>query len=104
MTRVGSILAALLIVGSLGGARAAAMPEISECLGGSAVQEILTQGKARRLAEIRRGLTGEIVRADLCRSNGLLVYRVTLLDDVGRVRRVLLDAGTGRMVYDSVGN
>ena len=104
MTRAGLLLAAFALVCCLDGVRAAEMPRTSDCLGGAAVQEILSQGKAKRLAQIRRGLVGDIVRADLCRADGGLVYRVTLLDDAGRVRRVLLDASSGRMVYDGGGN
>lgn len=96
-----ALIPALLCGGEL---RAAEMPKPSECLPGAVVQELLAEGKVRRLAEIRRGLTGDIVRADLCRWGALLVYRVTLLDGVGRVRRVLLDASSGRMVYDGGDN
>lgn len=85
-------------------ARAGEAPRVTECLSGSRVQEVLAQGKVRRLAEIRRGLGGEIVRADLCRVAGELVYRVTLLEGGGRVRRLLLDARSGRMVYDGTDN
>lgn len=103
MNRPGLLAAAILIAG-LGGARAAEMPKAADCLSGPVVQEVLAQGKVRRLAEIRRGLVGDIVRADLCRSGNMLVYRVTLLDGTGLVRRVLLDASSGRMVYDGAGN
>lgn len=104
MNRLGLLALVAILLGGGGGAAAAEMPKASDCLAGAVVQEVLSQGKVRRLAEIRRGLTGDIVRADLCRWGSLLVYRVTLLDDGGRVRRVLLDASSGRMVYDGVGN
>ena len=104
MNRLTLPAVALLVLGGLGPGRAAELPGASECLSGPVVQETLAQGKIRRLAEIRRGLTGDIVRADLCRWGPLLVYRVTLLDTAGRVRRVLLDATTGRMVYDGNDN
>ena len=103
MSRLGLLALFMVLLGG-GVAGAAEMPKASDCLAGAVVQEVLAQGKIRRLAEIRRGLTGDIVRADLCRWNALLVYRVTLIDDGGRVRRVLLDASSGRMVYDGVGN
>lgn len=96
-----ALVPALLCGGEL---PAAELPKPSECLTGAVVQELLAAGKVRRLAEIRRGLVGDIVRADLCRRGSDLVYRVTLLDDAGRVRRVLLDASSGRMVYDGGGN
>lgn len=103
MFRPAAVVLIAALTGSPG-ARAAPAPDVGECLGGAAVQEILAQGKARRLAEIRRGLGGDIVRADLCRSPAGLVYRVTLLDDSGRVRKVLLDATSGRLMYDGNGN
>ena len=54
-----------------------------------------------RLAGIARRFEGEIVRAELCGGDdGVLVYRVTLLDSRGSVRRILLDARDGRVVYD----
>ena len=103
MNRVALLAVALALLGGIDTGRAAELPKASECLSGSVVQELLTQGKVRRLAEIRRGLKGDIVRADLCRWGPLLVYRVTLLDASGRVSRVLLDAATGRVVYDGLG-
>ena len=105
MTRIGRLaLIPILLFLSGGAVGAAEMPKASECLAGAVVQEVLAQGRIRRLAEIRRGLEGDIVRADLCRWGALLVYRVTVIDDAGRVRRVLLDASSGRMVYDGAGN
>lgn len=101
MNRVVLLAVVLLLAGGAAGAAAVEMPTASDCLSGAVVQEVLLQGKARRLAEIRRNLVGDIVRADLCRAGALLVYRVTLLDAAGKVRRVLLDATTGRIVYDS---
>jgi hypothetical protein len=101
MNRVGLLAVVLVLAGGIAGARAVELPTASDCLSGAVVQEVLVQGKVRRLAEIKRHLVGDIVRADLCRSGSLLVYRVTLLDADGKVRRVLLDATSGRIVYDS---
>lgn len=98
-----TILAAALLTSPLA-ARAADPPRIGECLAGPVVQEVLAQGRVKRLAEIRRNLSGEIVRADLCEAAGVLVYRVTLLDGGGRVRRLLVDAASGRLVYDDARN
>ncbi len=102
MNRSGLLAVVLLLAGGDVGAAAVEMPAASDCLSGAVVQEVLVQGKVRRLAEIKRHLVGDIVRADLCRAGSLLVYRVTLLDPTGKVRRVLLDATSGRIVYDSV--
>lgn len=104
MNRLLPPILAVVLSASTVAARADVPPLITDCLSGSLVQEVLAQGRVKRLAEIRRGLDGEIVRADLCRTGGGLVYRVTLLDDVGRVRRLLIDASSGRLVYDGVGN
>lgn len=70
------------------------------CLGAAAVDRALVEGRATRLARIARGLDGEIVRAELCEDGDRLVYRVTLLDGRGSVRRLVLDARSGRLVYD----
>ena len=56
--------------------------------------------EAMRLATIARGLGGEVLRAELCEERGGLVYRITLIDGRGSVRRVVLDARDGRVVYD----
>ncbi len=71
----------------------------SGCLTASGIQEALQTGHALRLAEIRRKLKGDIVRADLCRNSGKLAYFVTILSPEGTVRRVTIDAGSGEMMY-----
>ena len=75
-----------------------AMPRL-ECLAADGVQKALSEGRIRRLADIGRRLDGDIVRAELCRGGDDLIYRVTLFDSLGRVRRVLLDARDGRPMY-----
>lgn len=70
------------------------------CLPASAVEGVLREGRAMRLATIARGLGGEVLRAELCEERGGLVYRITLIDGRGSVRRVVLDARDGRVVYD----
>lgn len=71
-----------------------------ECLTFGAMQEALLEGRARRLAEIRRQLEGDIVKADLCLDNGKLAYRVTVLTASGQVKKVVLDASSGQFMYD----
>ncbi len=71
-----------------------------ECLTFGAMQEALLDGRARRLAEIRRQLEGDIVKADLCLDEGKLAYRVTVLTRAGQVRKVVLDANSGQFMYD----
>lgn len=71
-----------------------------DCLVPAAADRALRDGTVLRLAEVARRLEGEIVRAELCEGPLGLVYRVTSLDQRGSVRRVLVDARTGRLVYD----
>ncbi len=95
-------LAALLLLTTLSGAGAGELGVTDHaCLAPAAVDRALREGRAVRLAEIARRFEGEIVRAELCGGDdGILVYRVTLLDSRGSVRRILLDARDGRVVYD----
>ena len=69
------------------------------CLRSPAVDHALRDGRAARFAVIARELDGEILRTELCESTDGLVYRVTLIDTDGNVRRVVLDARSGRVVY-----
>ena len=65
------------------------------CLSVSATQDALLSGSAMRLADIKRQLDGDIVKADLCRSEGKLAYWVTVLTRDGLVKRVTVDAKSG---------
>ncbi len=69
------------------------------CLNASGIQEALITGHALKLAEIRRKLKGDIVKADLCHNDGKLAYLVTILTPEGMVRRITIDAGSGEMLY-----
>jgi hypothetical protein len=116
MKRLVALAFALVLAGSVGaeeppsvaggGGRALSMPATPTlpreivCLGTAATQAAVREGKARRFAEIGHGLDGEPLRADLCRADGTLLYRVTVLDRTGRVRNLGIDAATGRMLYD----
>lgn len=77
-----------------------ALAQQSECLTVDAMNAALLDGRARRLAEIRRLLEGDIVKADLCIDSGKLAYRVTLLTRDGLVKRVVLDASSGQFMTD----
>lgn len=74
-------------------------PVDSGCLSATAIQDALVSKQALRLADIRHKLQGDIVRADLCRSNGKLAYLVTVLTPEGGVKRVSVDASSGELVY-----
>ncbi|MBT9289107.1 PepSY domain-containing protein [Prosthecodimorpha staleyi] len=100
-------LAAVTACGMLAPALAAFAPgnvvaqtPVGECLTFGAMQEALLEGRARKLAEIRRQLEGDIVKADLCLDAGKLAYRVTVLTRDGLVRKVVLDASSGQFMYD----
>ncbi|MCE1235105.1 MAG: hypothetical protein LWW93_01990 [Hyphomicrobiales bacterium] len=71
-----------------------------ECLAPAAIDRALREGDAARFAEVVRGLDGDVVQARLCRGERGLVYRVVVVDRNGRVRRLVLDASNGRLVYD----
>lgn len=77
----------------------ASAPVDTSCLSATAIQDALVSKQALRLADIRHKLKGDIVRADLCRSNGKLAYLVTVLTPEGGVKRVSVDASSGEMVY-----
>jgi hypothetical protein len=101
MFRILALLVFALCVGFPARAEEPIAPSQVECLGSVGTHEAVHSGRVRRLAEIRRSLDGELLHADLCRGGELLIYRVTLLDPRGHVRRVLLDAGSGRLMYDA---
>lgn len=85
---------------ALAPASVTAQTQTGECLTFGAMQEALLDGRARKLAEIRRQLEGDIVKADLCLDAGKLAYRVTVLTRDGQVRKVVLDASSGQFMYD----
>ncbi|WP_050996512.1 PepSY domain-containing protein [Chelatococcus sp. GW1] len=41
---------------------------------------------------------GEVVRAELCRQGGGYVYRISVLRRDGRVMRIVVDGGSGRVL------
>jgi hypothetical protein len=73
-------------------ARAAEPQANRTCLTPTATQEAVYAGQARRLSEVRDGIEGELIRADLCRDGSGYVYIVTTLGKNGKVKRQVLDA------------
>ncbi|MGA7971586.1 MAG: hypothetical protein WCA36_02170 [Pseudolabrys sp.] len=57
----------------------------------------ISLGRAIKSAH-RHGHHGEALRARLCHRGGRLVYVLTLLPRNGKVRRVTVDAGNGRVI------
>lgn len=93
-------LSALLV--ALSAVAAAASDPVAEtaCLDAAAQRAAVETGTARRFATLGRTLDGDVLRADLCRADAGLVYRVVVIDDGGRVRHLRLDAASGRLLYD----
>lgn len=104
LRRIALALVALLLGAALvGGPASADAPPVrgtATCLRSEGAVEAVRAGRARPLAEIRRTIEGELLRADLCRDRDRLVYSITLLDRRGRVRHIDVDAVTGGIRYD----
>lgn len=81
-------------------ARSLGTPEPpAACLTSAAAQDAVSGGRVLRFADIKRRLAGDVVKADLCNTNGKLAYLVTLLSSDGMVKRVTVDASSGEMIY-----
>jgi hypothetical protein len=93
------LIVAMLATSALSARAVEPAPPDSACLSAAGIQEALVAGRALRLADIRRKLQGDIVKADLCRDNGKLAYLVTVLTPEGVVKRVTVDASSGEMMY-----
>ena len=73
------------------------------CLDRAEQRAAVASHQAVPLASAIRGLQGrerhaEVVRAELCRRGGRLVYVLTLLPRSGKVSRVVIDATNGRQL------
>lgn len=71
------------------------------CLTTAAAQDAVAGGRVMRFADVKRRIPGDIVKADLCNTDGKLAYVVTVLSTDGMVKRVALDASSGEMIYGS---
>ncbi len=60
-----------------------------------AAHTVIPLAKAIRAAKVPRR---EVVRAALCDQNGHLVYVLTVLGRDGKVTRVMVDAGNGKLI------
>lgn len=70
------------------------------CLSKAEQRDAIADKRAVPLASAVRGLRergrrAEVVRAELCRRDGKLIYELTLLGRSGKVARVTLDAANG---------
>lgn len=75
-----------------------ALPGIAAagCLTPSQAQKAIASGSVMRLAVIARAVGGEIVNAQLCEAQGLLVYQLAVMRQGGQVENVVVDATSGQ--------
>jgi hypothetical protein len=76
----------------------AATPALADCLSSAEARAAVDGGQAVPLHVIASGLGGEVVKAQLCRSGGRLVYVVGVLQQNGQVVRRTIDARTGQVL------
>ncbi|QGZ36814.1 PepSY domain-containing protein [Stappia indica] len=69
----------------------------AQCLSQSQARQAVQTGEARPLGSIAGSAGGEIVRAELCRQGGRLVYVLSVLDG-GRVKERVIDARSGQVL------
>lgn len=69
----------------------------AQCLSQSQARQAVQAGEARPLGSIAGSAGGEIVRAELCRQGGRLVYVLSVLDG-GRVKERVIDARSGQVL------
>ena len=68
----------------------------ARCLTPAEAQAVVGKGAVQRLGVIARVVGGEIVDAQLCEGGGLLVYRLVVMREGGRVDNVIVDATSGQ--------
>lgn len=75
-----------------------ASPAMANCLSGAEARSAVSSGQALPLGNVAGGLGGEVVKAQLCRRGGKLVYVVGVLQSSGQVVRKVVDAKSGRVL------
>lgn len=68
----------------------------ARCLTPAEAQAVVGQGAVQRLSVIARVVGGEIVDAQLCEGGGMLVYRLAVMREGGRVDNITVDATSGQ--------
>ncbi len=68
----------------------------ARCLTPAEAQAVVGNGAVQRLSVIARVVGGEIVDAQLCEGGGLLVYRLAVMREGGRVDTIVVDATSGQ--------
>lgn len=95
-----TIFAASVLVAGLASSETAAQ---GTCLSPEETRTAVAQGGVvappRAVSAARDAASGgEVVRAELCRQGGSYVYRISVLRRDGRVARIVIDGGSGRVL------
>ncbi|SDR56360.1 hypothetical protein SAMN05444161_6179 [Rhizobiales bacterium GAS191] len=73
------------------------MPKVEACLTAHEKREAIEERRAvQPLVALKAAGAGEKIRADLCKTEGGLVYLITTLGPNGHVSRVIVDAMSGQ--------
>ncbi|WP_210199916.1 PepSY domain-containing protein [Pleomorphomonas diazotrophica] len=70
----------------------------ARCLTPAEAQAVVGSGAVQRLGVIARVVGGEIVDAQLCEGGGILVYRLAVMREGGRVDNLIVDATSGQQL------
>lgn len=72
------------------------LPSLADgCLSQGEARQAVQSGQAVTFSQLRGGIPGEVLSAQLCNSGGRLVYLVNVLVDGGQVKRLRVDAQSG---------
>jgi uncharacterized membrane protein YkoI len=85
----------------LGLALFVASPAAAQCLSDRDARRTIAEGGLISLREVMTIATengGTLVSARLCEDGGALIYRVAVIDNDGRVTRLVIDASNGDIV------
>jgi len=76
----------------------AAAQERPSCLTSAEQRAAIAAREAIPLATVRQRVSGELLRARLCRDSRRLIYLLTVLARDGKVRQVTVDATNGTVI------
>ena len=76
----------------------AAAQERPSCLTSAEQRAAIAAREAIPLATVRQRVSGELLRARLCRDSRRLIYLLTVLSRDGKVRQVTVDATNGTVI------
>ena len=76
----------------------AAAQERPSCLTSAEQRAAIAAREAVPLATVRQRVSGELLRARLCRDSRRLIYLLTVLARDGKVRQVTVDATNGTVI------